>query len=537
MTLYLFGILHISQANLFTGSFELTIAIVITINLLAFIANPKYEPYSTVVMTAMILAYIMLIFTGGVDNTGIIWIHTFPVVAFALKRRRIGGTWLVGFIFLLASITIIQVFGLFQTAYSFVELRQNIISVAVVALLVYFFALYLEQRENIFIEQDKELAKLNKRLGKSLTSVKKERAKVTAFLSSIGNGIVATDARGKTVLANPSALSLLNLKKSELINKSFFHTVPLVDKTGKKYTHQKRPGVQALMARNAMTVSSPPNLPHYFKLPNGTSMPIAIAASPILLEDRTDGAMISFREVSKEVKLSEEKTEFVSIASHQLRTPLTGLKWTLELLEQERISKSAKEAMREATSSIDTMIKLVSDLLNVSRIEVGSIAFNPKPSNVVNLIETIIKEVQPLAAKKNLLINFEKPSKKLPSFTIDPDLYRQVLHNLLTNAIKYSTTKSSNVIVSLDPDNNKIITKVQDFGMGIKLDQQKKVFTKFFRSEKAKKSVLQVADLDCILQKWPLIRWGGDISFTSKEGKGSEFILELPISPKQKKEA
>ena len=129
------------------------------------------------------------------------------------------------------------------------------------------------------------------------------------------------------------------------------------------------------------------------------------------------------------------------------------------------------------------------------------------------MIETIIKEVQPLAAKKNLLINFEKPSKKLPSFTIDPDLYRQVLHNLLTNAIKYSTTKSSNVIVSLDPDNNKIITKVQDFGMGIKLDQQKKVFTKFFRSEKAKKSGITGSGLGLYFAKMAVDTMGGRYKF------------------------
>jgi len=228
------------------------------------------------------------------------------------------------------------------------------------------------------------------------------------------------------------------------------------------------------------------------------------------------------------------KSEFVSIVSHQLRTPLSALKWSLDLLRSKRlgeINDKQREYLDIINESSNKMIKLVNDLLNVTRIEQGRVMMQIKSFSVEDLIEEIVKELKDFAEATNVEIKF-KNNKKLPNVYADPDKIRMVVQNLIDNAIKYSKKGGGWVEISTEKDEKMIKTIVKDNGMGIPELLQKEVFGKFFRGENLVKQRVDGTGLGLFIAKGFIKMLGGDIDFESKEGNGSTFWFTLPIANK-----
>ena len=231
------------------------------------------------------------------------------------------------------------------------------------------------------------------------------------------------------------------------------------------------------------------------------------------------------------------KSEFVGIVSHQLRTPLSSLKWSLDLLQGKRLgdlNEKQTEYLEIIEDSNNRMIKLVNDLLNVNRIDQERLEMRPKDFNLEDLVEQIVRELMPIANSRNVLINY-KNSKKLPMVFADPDRIQMVVQNLIDNAIKYSKKEggSIDVVVEEDRKNNKMIRiTVKDNGIGIPEMFQKQVFGKFFRGDNLIKQRVEGTGLGLFIAKGIINLSGGQIDFESKENVGSTFWCTLPIAKK-----
>lgn len=230
------------------------------------------------------------------------------------------------------------------------------------------------------------------------------------------------------------------------------------------------------------------------------------------------------------------KTEFVSIASHQLRTPLSIIKWYIEFLskkeKQINFTPEQKKYINTIGQSNQRMIRLINDLLDISRVESGKMQVHPQPTNIVELCENIIKENQPVAEQKNIKISF-KYEPSIPLINADPKRMSMVIDNLLSNATKYIERKDGQVSVELSQQGNKVLFSISDNGVGIPNREQKKIFKKFFRADNTMKLKTGGTGLGLFIAKAIIESHKGSIWFVSKENEGTTFYFNLPISRKK----
>lgn len=224
------------------------------------------------------------------------------------------------------------------------------------------------------------------------------------------------------------------------------------------------------------------------------------------------------------------KSEFVGIASHQLRTPLSALKWAMNILMDDPFLDKGKqrEYLEIIKTSNERMIKLVNDLLDVSRIEQGRIDLKPEKFSLAKLTQEIIDEVRPLAQKNNIFLTLEV-QENIGEAWADPSRIHLVLQNLLENAIKY-TESGGMVKAILKNQGSYLRAEIADSGVGIPVAEQSRVFQKFFRSDNAKKNQVEGTGLGLFIVKAIAEMSKGKVGFESKEKQGSTFWFIIPIA-------
>ncbi len=217
---------------------------------------------------------------------------------------------------------------------------------------------------------------------------------------------------------------------------------------------------------------------------NGAHLCTQLGVFPLRIAGKKYVALI-IRDITQEREINKMRTEFVSLTSHQLRTPLTAIRWYVEELysgELGELTVKQKDYLSQVIDSNWRMIKLVNDLLNISRLETGRLRIDPEPTDLVALIRNTIKEHTVLAKAKNCSLVFNLPSKKLPLINIDPTLIGPVITNIISNALKYSVgaKHKGRVVIDLTIKKSDILFTVSDRGIGIPKKDQLHIFEGFF---------------------------------------------------------
>jgi len=245
---------------------------------------------------------------------------------------------------------------------------------------------------------------------------------------------------------------------------------------------------------------------------------------------RTTDILVILHDVTREKLIERLKSQFVSVAAHQLRTPLSIIKWSLSMMVQGELGSltgEQKEILEKTNQTNERMILLINDLLNVARIEEGRFIYKPQAVDFTELLERIIKPIQLLAEEKKVKLDVDLSEE---SKVIKADTEKLVLavKNLIENAIYY-TEPGGSVTVCLKKRGNELEFFVKDTGIGIPKDQQHRIFDKFFRGDNAVRKETEGTGLGLFIAKNIIEAHGGKIWFESREGKGTTFFFSLPI--------
>ncbi len=369
-----------------------------------------------------------------------------------------------------------------------------------------------------------QLKKTEKELEVQLTNYKSEISKVQSILESIGDAVIVTDGSGNIMRVNSVAEQLLGIQENNVYKNKYTSIIQ-----AKTLTDKPIPDAERLISKVIETQNKQVQEMKYI-LPDKSDLTVSTVGSPIMLHGKLMGVVQIIRDVTREKQIDRMKTEFISLASHQLRTPLSAIRWFAEMLlngDVGELNAGQKEFTQNIYDSTERMIKLVNALLNISRIESGKIIIDPHPTDIIALAKAAIQELdQKLHEKKqNLIISFHKD---LPKISLDEKLIYEVFMNLLTNAIKYSPEKGE-ITLFVSRKKDIILVQISDTGYGISEKDKERIFQKFFRGENILKFETDGTGLGLYLVKAIIESSGGKIWFESKENKGTTFWFELPI--------
>ena len=362
----------------------------------------------------------------------------------------------------------------------------------------------------------------------------REKAKDEALLQGIGEGLVFVDTNGVVQLMSQVAERMLGWMQSEIVGKKFIDIVKMEDEYGHMVEHSARPIVRTLSEGNGTVLSGLDDTLYYVRK-DGTKFPIGATVTPVMLGGKITGAIEIFRDMSEVRAIERSKSDFVTLASHQLRTPISATNWFTEMLlngDAGPISDSQREYLNEISESTSRMEGLINELLNASRLELGAITVEPKLVNITQTSHQILSEqIGRLRAAKTINAK-EQYELTDPIVPCDESLLRIVFENLCSNACKY-TPDGGTITVSMRrtdatfPHGAGILISVADTGYGIPKDQQEKIFTKLFRAENIKDKDTNGTGLGLYITRLVVRHVGGSMWFESVENRGSTFYVLL----------
>ncbi len=464
------------------------------------------------VLVDQIMFTVVVYVTGGVESVGYIF-YFFPILSATILYSDLE----------IISLSILTVF--WYTAVIILEFNHtiphfpryhhnpgffgnaeitlaNTISVDLILLFTAMFSVFVNR-----IIHDREL------------QITVERDKVRSILNSLEDGIIMLDAHKQVLLINPPARDMLRLyedfKGPELRKQDFPKSFHKLIQVVREQTDAKRLGQEIMVTEGENII--------YIQV---DSIPIYAA----------DGQILSWvkvlHDITREKELDAIKSDFISVAAHQLRTPLAALKWFFKIMSEGdagKVTKRQNELLEQAYQRNNEVIEIVNNLLDISEIEEGRFPYEFEEGNLTELIETVIKNSQPDADHKKIKLDFKKKKKKLPPIEMDQQKMKMALQNLVDNAVKYSP-EGSTIDVNATIKNNRYFVAISDKGIGIPKEEQQKIFSKFFRGRNAKEKETTGSGLGLYIVKNVIQRHRGQIWFDSDIGKGTTFFLSLPIA-------
>ncbi|MBL7141862.1 PAS domain-containing protein [Patescibacteria group bacterium] len=387
-----------------------------------------------------------------------------------------------------------------------------------------------EKTEELAVNLER-IERQNKELGREKNKVSQEKDKVDAILHSIGEGVFVIDTDLKITMFNQAAEDLSDFTAKEAIGKKYDRILKFVSEKDGRINDKF---IQEAMATGEIKETWGDTL---LVREDGRKASVANSAAPLKdNQEKVIGCVIAFRDITREREIDRAKSEFVSLASHQLRTPLSSVSWYAEMLLDEDVGKINKDQEKYLQSLYEAnlrMVELVNALLNVSRIELGTFAIEPEPTNFIKIADSVLKELAPQIKEKKLKIK-KNYALDLPIINADPKLLRIILQNLFSNSVKYTPEKGQ-VTIEITKQESDALIKVSDTGYGIPKAQQSKIFTKLFRADNVVVKDTDGTGLGLYIVKAVAEQSGGKIWFESKENKGTTFYVTIPLAGMRKK--
>lgn len=350
-----------------------------------------------------------------------------------------------------------------------------------------------------------------------------EDIRIQAMFDSIGTGAITADENGKIERINDRALELLGFKREELKGKWFPQVLKAYDENKKLIEPIDRPITKSFLTGKPVSTKA------YYKKRDNKLLPVNINVSPIIVKGKPVGAIEVFEDVSLELEVDRMKSEFISIASHQLRTPLSAISVYSQMLidgYHGEINEQQRESLETIIKSTKRMNRLISALLDISKIETGKINVKYTQIELDGVLKTVIKDLEPDANSKNIDLNIHIQDS---AFNVNSDalLVGEVYSNLISNAIKYTPEKGK-VKISLKSNKNNYSFCVKDTGYGIPHEFRDKIFTKFSRAPNIQTVDTTGSGLGLYMAKEISNILQGKLWFKSEVQKGTSFYFTLP---------
>ncbi|PIR54477.1 hypothetical protein COU75_00600 [Candidatus Peregrinibacteria bacterium CG10_big_fil_rev_8_21_14_0_10_42_8] len=372
---------------------------------------------------------------------------------------------------------------------------------------------------------------LEEEVVKRTAQLKNQYLKDRVILDTIDHGVMTVNAAGRVTDANPAALQVLKCSRKKWVG---FNVADALDI---RVHHKRMQGAKhpvTLVLKKKKTVQSTPEQNFSIMRADNILIPIILVVKPLMDGKKLLGAIIVFQDVTEQRRVDYLKSEFISLASHQLRTPLSSLQWYIELLNNEgTVSKEQQEYIDEMEIAAKRMSNLIDSLLHAARLEGGDITPHNNPVNLTSVITDLGEDLRSLGKDKKLACVISVPSKKVQIET-DSVLLHVVFKNLFSNAIKY-TPAGGKVSVDMVVKKSSVEIAVRDTGVGISKADQKRLFERLFRADNVRKMDTDGNGLGLYISKMIVKNLGGTITVDSTENKGSTFTVKLPLKVKEPK--
>jgi two-component system phosphate regulon sensor histidine kinase PhoR len=350
---------------------------------------------------------------------------------------------------------------------------------------------------------------MSSNLRKLVGEISTERTKLQTVLANMADGVMMTDAEGKIILANQATERLFNFREKEVITKPSIEAVhdhevdeilKLCLRTGQTQTAQ----FESVVSKRFLRVMA---------------IPIA--------EGKQTGALLVFQDLTELRNLQTMRRELIGNISHELRTPIAGIKAMVETLKGSAIDdkEATMNFLTKIDGEVDRLIQLVSEVTELSRIEAGQAEFKMAPTDLNLLVKEVVAQMNPLAQRQEVTIA-AAPATSLPVVRADKERIRQTLINMVHNAIKFNHP-GGKVTVSTEADTESAIVNVSDTGIGIPKEDLPHVFERFYKADRARAQ--GGSGLGLAIAKHTIQAHGGNIWVKSEEGKGSTFSFSLPL--------
>jgi signal transduction histidine kinase len=362
-------------------------------------------------------------------------------------------------------------------------------------------------------ESKKALMNMLEDVEEERKQVEAEKNRTATIVKNLADGLLVFDKENRLSLINPQAEAFLKTESQAILEKSMTELASLAN---------FKPLVEILSQGNGRVFRK--------ELKVAENLTLEISTVSVMIE-KEPAKMIILHDITREKLVERMKTEFVTLAAHQLRTPLSAIKWTLKMLLEGDLGELTQEQrnfLDRTYQSNERMISLINDLLDVTRIEEGRYLYKQTLFNMEELVEMAIKSYQNEIERRKIKVEFKKPTETLPLVMIDVEKITLVVHNLIDNALRYNK-EGGEAIISLSHRKGEVEFSIADNGIGIPKEQQERIFTKFFRANNAQKVDTEGSGLGLFIIRNIITAHGGKIWFESEEGKGSVFHFTLPV--------
>ena len=366
------------------------------------------------------------------------------------------------------------------------------------------------------------------RLGVMLRKEQEDASRSQAILEAVADGVLVTGADNRITFVNSSTQRIIAVGESDLLGNPLDAFGGLFGKAAGTWMDTIRH-----WSRNPSSYQSGDTYAEQLEMENGRIALVHLA--PVIFQNDFLGTVSIFRDITHEVEVDRLKSEFVATVSHELRTPMTAIKGYVDILTMGAagaLNENQLHFLDVVRNNIDRLNTLVSDLLDISRIEAGRVTLNPQAVDLYEIAEDVVADVLRRSQSENkpMALSLDMPVKKLPPVIGDSERVRQILGNLVDNAFNY-TPNNGTIRVNIHQEDGELQVDVQDNGVGIAPEDQTRIFERFFRGEHSLVLATPGTGLGLPIVRQLIEMHNGRIWMTSTgvPGEGSTFSFTLPI--------